>query len=175
MLCCSACAALAPQYPCEQRAISLKDPSSQRKPYLTSSLLLCYLFTHRNHYIRQVVENVQKIQAIELLMATHAVHRRRTMDHDGTSAGWGDDFVLPPRLRGLYATVGAMSPPMEGDRYLKVHTTPYLTVQRLIHTVRRISTNILTLTLITRNTPITNPPVSLPPGYTNTINTNKLS
>ena len=71
------------------------------------------------------MENVQKIQAIELLMATHAVHRRRTMDHDGTSAGWGEDFVVPPRLRGLYATVGAMSPPMEGDRYLKVHHTPY--------------------------------------------------
>ena len=60
---------------------------------------------------RQVVENVQKIQAIELLIATHAIHQRER-DSDGP-------FQLPPKLRRLHKTLSAMSPPMESDRYLK--------------------------------------------------------
>jgi histidine ammonia-lyase len=57
----------------------------------------------------QVVENTAKIQAIELLMATHAVHHRRKRDAS---------FRMPSRLEKLYHLVGEMSTPMETDRFL---------------------------------------------------------
>eukprot|EP00605_Chrysophyceae_sp_TOSAG23-4_P002062 GSChrysophyteH1.ASY1.ANO1.2283.1 assembled CDS len=65
----------------------------------------------------QVIENVLKILAIELLHSVHAVHRRYA-DASG-KPGTGKDFKLPPLLEKLFSKVAPLSPAMNCDRYLK--------------------------------------------------------
>lgn len=55
------------------------------------------------------MENVQKILAIELMMATHALHCRRKED---------PNFRIPPNIATLFEQCSAMSPIMTQDRYL---------------------------------------------------------
>lgn len=58
----------------------------------------------------QVVDNVQKILAIELLAVTHAIHHRRRLD---------PSFKIPDRLNRLYDDCSKITPPSDNDRYLK--------------------------------------------------------
>lgn len=68
----------------------------------------------------QVVENVQKIFAIELLLATHALHTRRKHD---------PSFKIPNGLQPLYEKCAAVSPIMKADRYLKAD---YLAIMKIL-------------------------------------------
>jgi len=58
----------------------------------------------------QVVENVQKMLAIELLMTTHALHTRFSNK---------PNFMIPKELSRVFVDCASMSPRMDDDRYLK--------------------------------------------------------
>jgi histidine ammonia-lyase len=53
---------------------------------------------------------VEKILAIELLAAVHALHHRRRKS---------SSFQMPPHLQLMFEECSAISPPMVKDRYLK--------------------------------------------------------
>ena len=67
-------------------------------------------------FIKEAKKLELKIQVIAT-HATHAVHRRRSMDTD--EPGFGIDFEMPEKMLRLYRRVSVMSPPMDADRYLK--------------------------------------------------------
>jgi histidine ammonia-lyase len=58
----------------------------------------------------QVVENVQKILAIELMLATHALQIRCASDAS---------FRMPEGMRALLTHTSALSPPVHDDRYMR--------------------------------------------------------
>lgn len=90
---------------------------SARKAVQVSFYLVffSFFFQFQNLFIifnifLKVIENVQKILAIELLAATQAIHHRRRID---------PSFQIPEKLNILYQDCSVISPPMEKDRYLK--------------------------------------------------------
>ena len=56
------------------------------------------------------MENVQKILAIELMLATHAIHWRKEKDAN---------FKIPPALAPIYEQCRGITPPVTRDKYWK--------------------------------------------------------
>ena len=76
----------------------------------------------------QVVENVEKILAIELLAAVHALHHRRKKS---------STFQIPQHLQKMFDECGVISPPMLKDRYLKSDFEDLLSYMREVLPSRR--------------------------------------
>jgi histidine ammonia-lyase len=68
-----------------------------------------------------VVENVQKILAIELLTVVHALHHRKKEN---------PSFKIPEKLQVLYDDCAKITPPMVNDRYLQTDFQGLLTYLR---------------------------------------------